>query len=183
MIRCARGFDQDVGLAWLGRAVALALALASLACDGGDVDASAELQVGDMDPNAPEGWPLAIGDPETVPWLMPGGVRDGFEYWERNCCINWVDGAPYTATWRTGVKDGQSWDFYEGHVPSVSKAFPKVSALESARLGLADFEHSMNSVKENDPEGLADPEFQDFIGKYRSWAQERIERAKREGKL
>lgn len=75
------------------------------------------------DPNAPEGWPLAIGEPDIKPWGRPWqrGVADDFERWTGNCCINWVDGVPYTAEWHMGEKDGLPWNFYKGHVPAEDR--------------------------------------------------------------
>jgi len=100
-----------------GRWWFLALGVAVIACsDGASVDAAAD---DNIDPNAPEGWPLAIGDPDIAPAGMGGGgIDERFEYWEGNCCINWVNGVPYTAKWRLDIKDGKLWGFYEGHVPA-----------------------------------------------------------------
>lgn len=96
----------------------LALGIGVIACsDGESVNAVPDKNI---DPNAPEGWTLAIGDRDYVPagLGLRGGAEEGFEYWEGNCCINWVNGVPYTAKWRLEVVDGQIWSFYEGHVPA-----------------------------------------------------------------
>ncbi len=83
-------------------ALCLLVATAALAGCNGDlgVGAADELKIGDIDPKAPEGWPLAIGDRDIVPMGMAGGVGSRFEFWKGNCCINWIEGIPYTASWR-----------------------------------------------------------------------------------
>lgn len=83
------------------------------------MEASPELKVGDVDPNAPPGWPLVIGDPDIVPWGHPGGIAEMFDYWEGNCCINFVDGVPYTVKWEIETRDGVSVNVYMGHVRAV----------------------------------------------------------------
>lgn len=73
--------------------------------------------IGDVDPNAPPGWPLRIGDADFVEWGMPGGVTDRYdETWLGNCCINVVDGVRYTAKFGIGDRNGKSYSIYEGHV-------------------------------------------------------------------
>ncbi len=159
--------------------LALSPVVLVLACTPGDgAVVASKLQPGDVDPNAPAGWPLAIGEPDFVSWSLPGSARDEFVFWEGNCCINWVNRVPYTAKWRTGVKDGKSWDFYEGHVPAEPIVLPaKVSRAESARLRLSQFEYEVNLVRKNDPETYSSQEYQDFLIKYRKIAEDRVSRA------
>ena len=168
------------------RAVVLVIAMsAGLACHTEGVIEADAPRVGDYDPNAPPGWPLAIGDPETVSWWAPGGVREDFDYWEGNCCINWVDGVPYTAKWRDGWKDGVNWQFYEGHVPAeprmtwkTRKRTPEV-ALSLTIGDLMRFDSSLAAFRESDPETYQTQDFQEFVAQYRSERLARIERYRR----
>lgn len=77
---------------------------------------------------------MAIGDPDIAPWGRPGGVDARFEFWKGNCCINWVDGVPYTAKWRMGDIDGIPWDFYEGHVvakPDTTRTYQDTTTIDA----------------------------------------------------
>lgn len=157
-----------------------AVLLSLVACGLEDPESPAlELQSGDMDPNAPPGWPLAIGDPDVVPWGAPGGVDGAFESWKGNCCINWVDGTPYTAKWRTGVKDGQSWDFYEGHVRAEPIGDdPKMSPVESVLFTQRAFQLYVAKVFEDTPGRRNDPLFMEQIEKTNEMYRDRLEAAK-----
>ncbi len=98
----------------------LAFAAGLAGCHDISVEGGLELGVGDFDPKAPEGWPLAIGDRDIVPGGMAGGVAWQFETWKGNCCINWISGVPYTAKWRSeDPEDVFGWQIYEGHVEAT----------------------------------------------------------------
>ncbi len=85
------------------------------ACQNTETEAG-QLRVGDFDPKAPVGWPLAIGDRDAEITDMVEFV-DQFDSWKGNCCINWIDGVPYTAKWRLENNNMIfGWKIYEGHV-------------------------------------------------------------------
>ena len=159
------------------RILCCAVFLSLVACGMDDIESpDVGLRPGDMDPNAPPGWPLAIGDPDVVPWGAPGGVDGIFESWKGNCCINWVDGIPYTAKWETGVKDGQSWDFYEGHVRAEPVGDgPKMSPVESVRFSHRAFQLHVAKVFEDTPERRNDPLFMEQIEKIEAMYRQRLE--------
>ena len=163
------------------RALVGAALLSLVACVTEDTQSPVfELHSGDMDPNAPPGWPLAIGDADVVPWGAPGGLDGAFESWKGNCCINWVDGIPYTAKWRTGVKDGQSWDFYEGHVRAEPVGDdPRMSPVESVRFSHRAFQLYVAKVFEDTPERRDDPVFMEHVEKTEAMYRDRLEAAKR----
>ena len=129
------------------------------------------MTIGEDDPNAPPGWPLAIGDADVVEFLAPGGVREDFEYWEGNCCVNWVDGVPYTARWRVGMKDDQLWEYYEGHV----RAEPTVAPSEAVRLRLRRIERNLASVPP------LSAMFQESLERHMAKMEARIEYLERRG--
>lgn len=51
------------------------------------------LEPGSIDPKAPPGWPLAIGD--TISWERERKMWDDFEWWEGNPFASEVDGVYY----------------------------------------------------------------------------------------
>ena len=125
---------------WRAARQAPALLLIALAagCDDarGGFDPGGQPRVGDVDPKAPPGWPLRIGDPDFVEWAMPGGVDTGYESWLGNCCISVVDGVRYTAKFRIGTRNGKSYNIYEGHVKAepqwetIGSSFPEFFSPE-----------------------------------------------------
>ena len=97
------------------RFAALVLAMfVGSACDMDVVTETRELRVGDQDPHAPPGWPLAVGDEIPVGFCTQGW-DEALDYWEGNFHVNWVDGVPYTMKWSYGFKRRM---IYDGHVPA-----------------------------------------------------------------
>ncbi len=98
------------------RLAASALCFILVVCQDSGVATDGRLSVGDYDPKAPDGWPLAVGDRDTEISNVAGVARH-FEYWKGNCCINWIDGVPYTAKWRLEESGNIfGWRIYKGHV-------------------------------------------------------------------
>ena len=109
------------------KAVAVLLCATVAACDDASVGVAHDGKpgIGDMDPNAPPGWPLAIGDPDFVEIPKLGGVRAMFDEWLGNCCHHEVDGVHYRAKFSIGARNGKYYRIYEGHV----KAEPQWDVL------------------------------------------------------
>ena len=133
------------------KAMAILLFSTAAACSDASVDLpnDGEPGIGDMDPNAPPGWPLAIGDPDFVEIPKLGGVRYMYDDWLGNCCHHEVDGVHYTAKFSIGARDGKYYWIYEGHV----KAEPQWDLL-SGRY----------------PEWISDEEWED-IKAYPGWEE------------
>ena len=132
------------------RAVAL-LCFSVAACDDASVGVPHDGKpgIGDMDPNAPPGWPLAIGDPDFVEVPKEGSVMAMFDDWLGNCCHHEVDGVHYTAKFSPGVRNGKHYWIYEGHV----KAEPQWGVLAGMY-----------------PEWISDEEWED-IKTYPGWEE------------
>ena len=70
----------------------------------------AQLRIGDLDPKAPPGWPLAIGDSISDPdWFEMVG---DYPRWEGNWFVNEIDGVHYYAAFdeRRGPEPGERDD-------------------------------------------------------------------------
>lgn len=111
------------GLKWASRAVAVLAFATAAACEApsvgvhdGELPRDGKPGIGDMDPNAPPGWPLAIGDPDFTEVPKLGSVTELFDEWLGNCCIHEVDGVHYTAKFSPGVRNGKHYWIYQGHV-------------------------------------------------------------------
>ena len=114
-------------LAGVAKAVSVLLFVMAAACDDANVGVPHDGKpgIGDMDPNAPPGWPLAIGDPDFVEVPKLGGVRAMFDDWLGNCCHHEVDGVHYRAKFSIAARNGKYYRIYEGHV----KAEPQWDVL------------------------------------------------------
>ena len=133
------------------KALAVLLFATVAACDDASVGVPHDGKpgIGDMDPNAPPGWPLAIGDPDFVEIPKLGGVRAMFDDWLGNCCHHEVDGVHYRAKFSIGARNGKYYRIYEGHV----KAEPQWDVLAGMY-----------------PEWISDEEWED-IKTYPGWEE------------
>ena len=100
----------------VAKALAVLLFATAAACDDASVDVAhdGEPGIGDMDPNAPPGWPLAIGDPDFVEIPKLGGVRYMYDDWLGNCCHHEVDGVHYTAKFSIAPGTGNTTGYTKG---------------------------------------------------------------------